>query len=119
MVEPAEFIPIAEESGLILPIGEWLLRTAVRQLRVWQQAGLPPISVAVNVSVAQFRLPQLMPQLLARILDEERLPAHCLELELTERVAMESPLTAIAMIDKLRALGLRLAIDDFGSGIRR
>ncbi|WP_291995747.1 EAL domain-containing protein [Candidatus Accumulibacter sp. ACC003] len=115
MVEPAEFIPIAEESGLILPIGEWLLRTAVRQLRVWQQAGLPPISVAVNVSVAQFRLPQL-PQLLARILDEERLPAHCLELELTERVAMESPLTAIAMIDKLRALGLRLAIDDFGSG---
>ncbi|WP_300319725.1 EAL domain-containing protein, partial [Accumulibacter sp.] len=115
LVSPAEFIPIAEESGLILPIGEWLLRTAVRQLRAWQQAGLPPISVAVNLSVVQFRQANLA-QLVSRILDDEALPARYLELELTESAAMDNPLAAIVMMDKLRAQGVRLSIDDFGSG---
>ena len=114
MVSPVEFIPIAEESGLILPIGEWVLRVAVRQMRIWQQAGMPLLSVSVNLSAVQFRQASLA-QLVARILDEEGLPAHCLELELTESVAMDNPLAAIEMMDQLRERGVRMSIDDFGT----
>lgn len=114
-VSPAEFIPIAEESGLILPIGEWVLRSAVRQMRAWHQAGLPPITVAVNLSVGQFRQAKLA-NLISRILDDAALPAQYLELELTESVAMDNPPVAIEMIDELRARGVHVAIDDFGSG---
>jgi PAS domain S-box/diguanylate cyclase (GGDEF) domain len=115
MVSPDEFIPLAEESGLILPISEWALRSAVRQMRRWHQAGLPPMRVAVNLSAAQFRLANLV-QVVSRVLDEEALPGQYLELELTESATMDNPLAAIPMIDQLRALGVRLAIDDFGSG---
>jgi diguanylate cyclase (GGDEF)-like protein/PAS domain S-box-containing protein len=114
MVSPAEFIPIAEESGLILPIGEWVLRMAVRRMRIWQQAGLPLLTVAVNLSAVQFRQANLT-QLVSAILDEEGLPAEFLELELTESVAMDSPLAAIETMDKLRELGVRISIDDFGT----
>ncbi|MCM8595451.1 EAL domain-containing protein [Accumulibacter sp.] len=113
-VPPAEFVPIAEESGLILPIGEWVLRTAVRQLRIWQRAGLPLASVAVNLSAVQFRQASLT-QMVSRILDEEELSAGCLELELTESVAMDNPLAAIETMDKLRERGVRMSIDDFGT----
>ena len=115
MVSPVEFIPIAEECGLILPIGEWVLRAAVSQLRVWQQEGLPPMTVAVNLSAVQFRQANLT-DVVSRILDAEGLSAQFLELELTESVAMDNPLAAIATMDKLRALGVRMSIDDFGTG---
>jgi len=114
MVSPAEFVPIAEESGLILPIGEWVLRVAVRQMLLWRQAGLPLLTVAVNLSAVQLRQANLA-EVVSRILDEEGLPAQFLELELTESVAMDNPLAAVKMMDKLRARGVRISIDDFGT----
>ena len=91
-----------------------MLRVAVRQMRIWQQASIPLLSVSVNLSAVQFRQASLA-QLVARILDEEGLPAHCLELELTESVTIDNPLTAIEMIDQLRERGVRMSIDDFGT----
>lgn len=115
LIPPAEFIPIAEGSGQILPIGEWVLRTAARQCKQWLDQGLPPIRMAVNLSAVQFRHAGL-PDLITQILHDERLPAHCLELELTETVAMDNPATASAVMDDLHERGVRLAIDDFGTG---
>ena len=114
-VPPAEFIPIAEDSGQILQIGAWVLRSAVAQLRSWLDAGLAPMTMAVNLSVVQFRHPNL-PALIKQILEEARLPPEYLELELTERVAMGDPLGAIAMMSTLHQLGIRMSIDDFGTG---
>ncbi|MFZ2540483.1 MAG: PAS domain S-box protein [Gallionella sp.] len=115
MVSPAEFIPIAEDSGLILPIGEWVLRTAARQMKSWTDSGLAPMIIAVNLSAVQFRHPNL-PELVTLILDEVKLPPQYLELELTEGVAMDDPLGAIAVMDNLHARGIRMSIDDFGTG---
>ncbi|MBU1224826.1 MAG: EAL domain-containing protein [Gammaproteobacteria bacterium] len=115
MIAPADFIPIAEESGQILPIGEWVLRSAVKQLKTWMDAGLAPMTMAVNLSAVQFRHPHL-PELLAQILDEAKLAPHCLELELTESVAMDDAPAAIAVMDRLHARGIRMSIDDFGTG---
>jgi EAL domain-containing protein (putative c-di-GMP-specific phosphodiesterase class I) len=114
-VSPAEFIPIAESSGLILPIGEWVIRTAVNQLATWVANGMAPITMAVNLSAVQFRHADL-PQLVSDILEEAGLPADLLELELTEGVAMTDPLGAIAVMDDLRQRGVRMSIDDFGTG---
>jgi len=114
-VSPAEFIPIAESSGLILPIGEWVIRTAVAQLAQWQRAGLPLITMAVNLSVVQFRHADL-PQLVSSVLQEANLPAHWLELELTEGVAMTNPQGAVAVMNDLHQRGVRMSIDDFGTG---
>ena len=114
-VPPAEFIPIAESSGLILPIGEWVIRTAVRQLADWLARGMAPITMAVNLSSVQFKHADL-PQLVTSILDAARLPAHLLELELTEGVAMTNPTGAIAVMDDLHRRGVRMSIDDFGTG---
>ncbi len=114
-VSPAEFIPIAEDSGLILPIGEWVLRTAVQQLKQWLDEGMPKMMMAVNLSAVQFHHPNL-PDLVTRILNEAQLPAECLELELTEAVAMGDPQAAIAVMDNLYELGIRMSIDDFGTG---
>jgi diguanylate cyclase (GGDEF)-like protein/PAS domain S-box-containing protein len=114
-VSPAEFIPIAEGSGQILAIGEWVLRTAVTQLKQWLDAGLAPMVVAVNLSAVQFRHPDLL-AMVTQTLDEVGLPAHCLELELTEAMAMDDPLAAIELMNQLHALGIRMAIDDFGTG---
>ena len=114
-VSPAEFIPVAEDSGLILPIGEWVLRTAARQLQVWQAAGLSMPLVAVNLSAVQFRQANL-PDLVSTILDEVGLPPQCLELELTESVAMGDPVGAITIMDELHRRGVRMSIDDFGTG---
>ncbi len=115
MVSPAEFIPIAESSGLILPIGEWVLRSAVRQAKAWIGDGHPPLIMAVNLSAVQFRQPDL-PELITRILDEEGLPPEYLELELTESVAMHNPQSVIAVMNNLHERGVRMSIDDFGTG---
>jgi len=115
IVSPAEFIPITEDSGQILQIGTWVLRTAITQLRDWLTAGITPFSLAVNISSTQFRHPNL-PGLIGKILQENQLEARHLELELTERVAMDDPLAAIAIMNELHDLGVRISIDDFGTG---
>ena len=115
MISPAEFIPIAESSGLILTIGEWVLRTAVQQLKSWLDSGLPPMIIAVNISSVQFRHPNL-PKLVTQILDEAQLLPEYLELELTESVAMDDPKSAISIMDNLHGRGVRMSIDDFGTG---
>ncbi|MYM86511.1 EAL domain-containing protein [Rugamonas sp. FT82W] len=112
-VSPAEFIPAAEESGLMLPIGEWVLRQAVRQMKAWLDQGMQPFVMAVNLSATQFRHPDL-PQLVASILQQEQLAPEYLELELTEGAAMHDPPAAIAVMDRLHERGVRMAIDDFG-----
>ena len=114
-VAPSEFIPIAEDSGTIMPIGEWVLRSAVKQLKAWLDAGLQPMVMSVNLSAVQFRDTDLA-EMICRLLVEEGLPAEYLELELTERVAMYDPKTAIAVMDGLHERGIRLALDDFGTG---
>jgi len=112
-ISPAEFIPAAEYSSLILPIGEWVLRQAVRQMKRWLDQGMPPFVMAVNLSATQFRHPDL-PELVSSILAQEQLPPHYLELELTEGTAMHDPPQAIAVMDRLHQRGVRMAIDDFG-----
>ncbi|HEY3431349.1 MAG TPA: EAL domain-containing protein [Rhodocyclaceae bacterium] len=114
-ISPAEFIPAAEDSGLILPIGEWVLRQAVRQAKQWLHEGLAPLIMAVNLSAVQFRHPDL-PNLVSRILEEEGLPPEYLELELTEGVAMHDPQGAITVMNNLHERGVRMSIDDFGTG---
>ncbi len=114
-VPPTDFIPIAEDSGQILAIGEWVIRSALRQIKAWQTAGLPLLPVAVNLSAAQFRQIDLI-EMIERILDESGLPPACLELELTESMTMEDPASAAGIIERLHGLGLKLSIDDFGTG---
>ncbi len=114
-VSPVEFIPIAESSGQIIKIGEWVLRQALSQLRQWIDQGLAPLTMAVNLSAVQFRLPQL-PDLVSQILEETGIEAKWLELELTEGVTMDDPDVAIAIMDDLHARGITMSIDDFGTG---
>ncbi len=114
-VSPAEFIPVAEASGQIVQIGEWVLRTAVCQLKSWMDRDIAPMIIAVNLSSVQFRHAHL-PELVTQILEEAKLPAQYLELELTEGVAMDDPLGAIAVMDNLFERGIRMSIDDFGTG---
>jgi diguanylate cyclase (GGDEF)-like protein/PAS domain S-box-containing protein len=114
-VSPSEFIPIAESSGLISAIGEWVLRSAVRQMRVWLDRGMAPMTMAVNVSSVQFRQ-QTLPDLVARVLGEAGVGPECLELELTESVASADPVGTIAVMNQLHERGVRMSIDDFGTG---
>jgi diguanylate cyclase (GGDEF)-like protein/PAS domain S-box-containing protein len=115
MVSPMEFIPMAEESGLILPIGEWVLKTAIHQMKTWLEEGLPINNMAVNLSAVQLRQKNL-PQMVIQLLQEIKLPAKYLELELTESVAMKDPESAMTMMNTLHENGIRIAIDDFGTG---
>ncbi len=115
LVSPADFIPLAEESGLILPIGEWVLRSATQQARRWLDAGSPIRQVAVNLSSVQLRQ-QDLPATVAQCLREAGLPPGHLELELTESTAFSNPENAFAMLAELHACGVRLSIDDFGTG---
>jgi diguanylate cyclase (GGDEF)-like protein/PAS domain S-box-containing protein len=115
MVSPAKYIPLAEETGLIVPIGEWVLRTACRQCRAWQDAGLPKVTVAVNISARQFREKNLF-QLVAAILAETGLAPGQLELEVTESVIMHDAQQVIASLQAFRDMGVRLSVDDFGTG---
>ncbi len=115
LVPPAKFIPVAEVSGLIVAIGEWVLREACRQNRCWQQAGLPPISVAVNISSVQFRGGHLEEGIRAALADTG-LAAQYLELELTEGIVMGGANETVETLLSLSAMGLKLSIDDFGTG---
>ncbi len=115
LVSPAKFIPLAEETGLIIPIGEWVLRTACSQNKEWQAAGFPPIRVSVNVSGCQFRQPNLI-ETIRRVLDDTGLAPPCLEMELTESILMKNEEKMIATIGTLHEMGVKISIDDFGIG---
>lgn len=115
MIMPSEFIPIAEETGLIVPLGEWVLSEALRQNRVWQQAGRPLVPISVNLSPRQFRQKGLVDSV-RRILLDTGQPASFLELEITESSLMQDALETTAILDELAALGVRITIDDFGTG---
>ena len=115
MISPVEFIPVAEDTGMIVAIGRWVLREACRQNAEWQKAGLRPIRVAVNLSARQFRSDNL-PDEIDRALAESGLPASSLELEITESMVMEDPERVIDLLDKIRNRGIRLSLDDFGTG---
>ncbi len=115
MISPTKFIPLAEETGLIVPIGAWVLRAACAQNRAWQDEGLPPLRVAVNLSARQFAQDDLHALILA-VLQETGLAPELLELEITESVTMDNPEHAATLLKQLKALGIRLAIDDFGTG---
>jgi diguanylate cyclase (GGDEF)-like protein/PAS domain S-box-containing protein len=114
-IPPGQFIPIAEESGLIIPIGEWVLREACRQNRAWQAAGFAPMTVAVNLSALQFQRGDIV-GIVVRILDETGLPPAHLELELTESLLLQNAARTMNALDQLKALGVKLSIDDFGTG---
>ncbi len=114
LIEPNRFIPIAEQSNLILQIGKWVLHTACAQNAIWQRAGLPRIRVAVNVSARQFRAELL--ETVGSALRGAGLAPDCLELEITEGLLIEDPEAASAVLTELKALGVHVAIDDFGSG---
>jgi len=114
-ISPAQFIPVAEETGLIVPIGDWVLREACRQCKSWLDAGLGPLRVAVNLSPRQFRQKKLA-QRIGEILHETGLPAACLEIEITEGIVMKHAERAIKTLTELNRLGVQIAIDDFGTG---
>lgn len=115
IVAPNVFIPLAEESGLIVPIGEWVLHKACSQNKTWQEAGLPPLTIAVNLSLKQFRQPKLV-ETVASILVETGLEAHFLELEITETIAIEDINFTKNVLNNLEQMGVYLSIDDFGTG---
>jgi len=115
MVSPEEFIPVAEHTGLILPIGDWVMREACRQMRVWQDAGLLAGTMAVNLSTRQFRQKDLAEEVSAALRDTG-LAASDLELEITESSIMDNLATAATVLTELERLGLRIAVDDFGTG---
>ena len=112
---PEKFIHLAEETGLIVPIGLWTLREVCTRAKAWKEAGLSRMPVAVNLSALQFREEQLVPQL-AEILKSTGTEAGILELEITESMVMRDPDEAVKLMRNLRAMGVRLTIDDFGTG---
>ncbi len=115
LVAPLEFIPIAEDTGLILHLGKWVLRTACAQSKGWQEAGLPPLRMAVNLSARQFRQSDL-PEMIAEILEETGLDPQLLELEITEGTAMRDVEFTTATLSRLKGMGVHVSIDDFGTG---
>jgi diguanylate cyclase (GGDEF)-like protein len=115
LVSPATFIPLAEETGLIIPIGEAVLRQACRQLQCWRQAGYQELQLSVNVSARQFRQADLAGRV-AAVLAETGIPPNSLELELTESCIMQDAETALLTLGNLKAMGIHLSIDDFGTG---
>ncbi len=114
LVYPDDFIPLAEDTGLIVPLGEWVLRTACAQNKAWQEAGLPPVRMAVNLSARQFQ-PSLT-DLVARVLRDTGLEPKWLELEITEGIAMRDLDFTVTMLRSLRDMGVTISIDDFGTG---
>ncbi|TAK08752.1 MAG: EAL domain-containing protein [Candidatus Manganitrophaceae bacterium] len=115
LVSPAKFIPLAEETGLIIPLGEWVLRAACAQNKAWQESGLPPIRIGVNLSGRQFQQKGLI-ETVRRALGETRLSAEYLELELTESILMQKVETITSALSELDAMGIQISIDDFGTG---
>lgn len=115
LIPPSSFIPVAEECGLIGPLSEWVLREACRQNKAWQDEGLPPARVSVNLSARQFQQHDIA-KLVTEVLEETGLEPQYLELELTESTIMRNAEEAVTMLNALHALGIGLAIDDFGTG---
>ncbi|TAN40893.1 MAG: bifunctional diguanylate cyclase/phosphodiesterase [Nitrospirae bacterium] len=115
MISPGEFIPIAEETGLIVPIGKWLLYNACEQIKSWRKEGFNLQRVAVNLSMRQFKLTNLL-ESIAKILERTGLDPSSLEVELTESIIMQDPETTVATLRELSAMGIYLSIDDFGTG---
>ncbi|MEH2445672.1 MAG: EAL domain-containing protein [Nostoc sp.] len=115
LVAPSVFIPLAEESGLIVPIGEWVLRTACSQNKTWQDAGLPPMMIAVNLSLKQFCQPKLV-ETIAKVLEQTDLEPRFLELEITETTAIENLSFTRKVLQNLQQMGVYISIDDFGTG---
>ena len=115
LISPLEFIPVAEETGIILPIGEWVLRESCRQLAAWRSLGLEPGNIAVNLSTRQLRQANL-PRTIGSILDDAGLPGGALNLEITESVIMDDPAAAAAMLLPLARRGIHISVDDFGTG---
>ncbi|UVW30243.1 EAL domain-containing protein [Massilia sp. H6] len=115
MVSPVRFIGIAEETGLIVPIGAWVMRTACAQNKAWQDAGLGKLRVAVNLSARQFSAPDLL-QSLQAVLTDTALEPECLEIELTESLFMSDVTPAVELLHRMKSLGVNLSIDDFGTG---
>jgi diguanylate cyclase (GGDEF)-like protein/PAS domain S-box-containing protein len=115
LVPPAEFIPLAEETGMILPIGKWVLQTACRDLRHWRAAGLEQLSVSVNISAHQFQQADFVKMVLG-VLEQNDIDPRCLELEITETVAMQNLDWTMDVLRELKSHGIRIAVDDFGTG---
>jgi len=115
LIAPAQFIALAEETGLIVPIGEWVLRTACARNKSWREEGLPPLRIAVNLSARQFAHANLL-QDVARALRETGLDPAALEFEITESMVMHDPERAVTLLTRLKAMGIHLSIDDFGTG---
>ncbi|MGG4450052.1 putative bifunctional diguanylate cyclase/phosphodiesterase [Brevibacillus porteri] len=115
MVSPAEFIPLAEETGLIVPIGEWVLRTACQQNKAWAEAGYPSLRIAVNLSARQFQQENLV-GMIKQVLQETQMQPQFLELEITESAVMQNATRFIGILHELKNLGIWLSIDDFGTG---
>ena len=114
-MSPGRFIPVAEASGLIAPIGAWVLREACRQARAWQDAGLPPFVVAVNLSAMQFKRPDLINTVINALVLAD-LDSQWLELELTESILIQDAESTVDSVRRLKALGVKLSVDDFGTG---
>ena len=114
MVPPGDFISLAEETGAIIPIGQWVLMQVCRQNRLWMDEGLMPVRVAVNISIAQFR--SNLSQILQQVLEQSGMPAELLELEITESMLMEDEGNTIVLLNELKEKGLHISIDDFGTG---
>ncbi|MEH2282984.1 MAG: EAL domain-containing response regulator [Nostoc sp.] len=115
MIYPSEFIPLAESTGLIVPIGKWVLKRVCKQIKTWHDIGINSLTVAVNVSVIEFNQPDFI-QNIVNFIAINNLEAHYLEIELTESMIMQDVNSAIATMSKLRTLGVKIAIDDFGTG---
>jgi EAL domain-containing protein (putative c-di-GMP-specific phosphodiesterase class I) len=115
LVPPIEFIPILEDTGAIIPVGEWVLRSVCEQIKAWQAAGITPRPVSVNVSARQFQRRDL-DAVLARIIEEAGIDPAYLQLELTESLLMKDAAETARTLTRLKALGIRLAVDDFGTG---
>jgi EAL domain-containing protein (putative c-di-GMP-specific phosphodiesterase class I) len=115
LIPPAQFIQLAEETGLIVPIGEWVLKTACAQNKAWQLEGWAPVRVAVNLSPRQFAHENLLEDI-ARVLKQTGLDPAFLELEITESVVMRNPEQAVLLLNRLKAFGIHLSVDDFGTG---
>ncbi|WP_431701882.1 putative bifunctional diguanylate cyclase/phosphodiesterase [Pseudomonas sp. BR20] len=114
-VHPADFIPVAEDSGLIVPLTQWVLRHACEQAQAWRTMGLPPLRISVNISAIDFRQREFVDNL-AAILKQTSLPPNQLELEITESVLMQNVDDTVDILNRIKAMGVRLALDDFGTG---